>query len=268
MPAAFPPQNFFVFRPGGANLRGSEGIPVYDDFAELWADVTASSAPTKTVVLDDSDSATVTIPIGTYNFAGVRLVGRVSLRLAQEGFVFTSLASGVVIEDCQWIEGIAIINAPVGSGYFNYDAGGDFAIHIRRSFITAAASTPLINISGGTTLKMILDEGSQIGGSDSNVIYFTATDTLVPRLRGSSNIQDDVLNAPVGATVADLSLEPGCNFNTAQPDFLGTGVLSSDTSISVRYEPTTPAHWGTPPTTVKEALDTIASKINSLHGPV
>lgn len=258
-----PLNDVFVFQPGSTGpTRFDAGTQVYTDWAELYAELTASTAFQKTVVIDDTYVNQPTIPAGTYDFAGVRLVGRWSIRDAQQGLTFLVLSNGVVIEDCPWIENIYInLSAGVDDGFFNYDSGTDITLETRRAFLLCGSgSTPLINVSNTTTFRLIM-ERSRIGGSNGNVIYLTAADTLVPGLRNASEIFEDSLNAPVGATIADVDIAPGSKIDPTQTQWAGT-LPAFDSASDVVYDPSTPGNWSATPSDVGTALNALAVRAN------
>jgi len=264
-----PLNDVFVFQPGSTGpTRFDAGTQVYTDWADLYAELTASTAFQKTVVIDDTYTATPTIPAGTYDFAGVRLVGRWSIRNAQQGLTFLVLSNGVVIEDCPWIENIYInLTAGVDDGFFNYDSGTDITLETRRAvLLCGSGSTPLINVSNTTTFRLIMG-GSRIGGSSNNAIYLTAADTLVPTLRGASQIFQDTLNAPVGVTIADVDIAPGSKIDPTQTQWAGT-LPAFDSASHVVYDPSTPRDWSVAPSDVGAALDDLAAANNSARETV
>lgn len=262
-----PLQDTFVFQPGGTNRRISEGIPIYTNFTHLWGEVLASTASQKTVILDDTASATISIPAGTYDFTGVQLVGRWSLRTTQKGYVLLSLPAGVTLDNLQVVEGIGILSHPAGGGVFRYNSATDFTVQYRRCYFTAAADTTLISLSGGTTLRLLL-ERTQFGNG-FNMITMTASDILSIEAYQRSIVNDDLITGPVGATLADTAIEAGSSINTAQTNFAGSGTLIDNSAIRVKYIAGTPGNWATSaPTDLANAVDRLASAFNALHGPV
>ena len=90
----------FIFQPGGTAVDN-----VYDNFAVLYADLTASSVPKKRVILDDSVTSPVNLPAGTFNLAGVTLTnGKVS----DQGGAYTHISwnPAAVIQNVARIENL------------------------------------------------------------------------------------------------------------------------------------------------------------------
>ena len=261
-----PLNDVFVFQPGSTGpTRFDAGTQVYTDWADLYAELTASTAFQKTVVIDDT-YVFPSIPAGTYDFAGVRLVGRWSTRSNAEGYVFLTLSSGVVIEDCPWVENFRIGNS-LGSGYFNYDSGTNFGLEIRRSLLDSnGGSAPLINVSNTTTLQLYVDR-STIGGNLQNCVYLTATDTLEPTLRGASLIDQNALNAPTGATLSNQDIAPGSKIDPTQAQWVDP-LPAFDSASHVVYDPSTPGDWSVAPSDVGAALDDLAAANNSARETV
>lgn len=254
----------FVFQPGGTNRRLSEGAAIYTNFATLYADFTASTAVRKEILLDDAFSATVTIPAGSYNLNGGKLVGRYSTRTMQEGQVMVSFPSGVTITNMAEVENIAV-NHPAGVGTpIVYGSGTTVAPVIRRCLFTCPTGNPLISITNGTTCNFHVLDRSFIG--QGQVVFTMAANTSIGfRLGGNSIINDDVILGDATTTCTGVNADAGSKINQAQSNFAGTGSFADNAASDVMYVATSSANWnGTPPNTVADALDRIASAL----GPI
>lgn len=260
--------DIFVYQPGGTNRRASEGVAIYTDFAVLWADVQASTAIEREILIDDTFTAVPAIPTGSYNLSGIRLRGRQSLRPSQEGFVFLSLPSGTTLQEATYMENF-LVNHPAAAGIsITYSSGSETNVIYRKCFFYTVASETLISISGGTTVLMNLHERSQLGAGQ-NVINMTAADTLSLRAFGRSSVADDVVTGPVGATLANISIEAGSYMNQTQSNFSGTGTLEDNSAGLVAYTASVPGDWAvSPPNDVASAIDRIASLVASIHGTI
>lgn len=258
----------FVFQPGGTNRRLGEGLPIYTNFALLWADVQASTAVEREILVDDTFTAVPAIPTGTYNMSGIRIRGRYSLRATQEGFVFLSLPAGTTLQEPSYMENL-LINHPVGAGIsITFTSGGDTFVLLKRCFFVTTVGETLMSISGGTTVRMYLTEASQLGAGQ-NVINMTAADTLSLKAYGRSSVTDDVITGPVGATLTNITIEAGSYMNQTQTNFLGTGTLTDNSAGLVAYEAGVPGDWATTtPNDLASAVDRLASAYFALHGQV
>jgi hypothetical protein len=260
----------FIFQPGGTNRRLSEGVPIYTDWARLYADLSASTAPSKVVLVDDTFTAVPTIPAGIYDFTGTRLQGRWSLRalLGTErlGLVELNFITGARIDNCPIIEGIYLPLPNSIATPFRWNTDG--AVWLIRAFVySVSGSNPLMEVVGGSDVYFHLTEESILGGFSTTVMELFGSSTVKFRAINNSSLSDDALKGAVTETVGGFRADIGSNMNLTQPLFLGTIPSSSNdqSASSLKYTPTTTGDWsGADPTTVQQALDRIASVL----GPV
>jgi len=296
-----PAQDTFIFQPGGVNRRFSEGVPVYTVWAELMADLAASTSPKKTILIDDTITSPIPIPVGTWDLTGVKLTnGRHSAQTGSQTFSLLSIASGAVLTGLTYMEGMAVILSTSIGTPISYTTDTNVVL---RDCIFAISGTgvPFWSVSGGATVNFTLDH-TAINGSTSaaGAITVSGSSTVVIKCRNDSQLVDDTIYGTGSDTLADLSNDAGSSMSEIQTGFLGSigavapGALkvrvddtgfsaisgtnvqstlaSIDTAVGFAltasgtgYSPGTPGDWtGSPPADVGSALDRIAAAVAGL----
>lgn len=257
----------FVFQPSGTASNG-----VYTSWSDLYTDLAASTAPVREVILDDSALGAypdpVVIPSGTYDFSGVKIVGRPSERASISGFLEIELANGATIENCAGIKNIVLINhggaGPTppakGSGTFSFDSGLTFQyFEIDRCFLGSLSDNTIINISNSTFLVALLKNRSSIS-PNSTAITVENGSSLDFRLIGGSTINDDcIADTLSGGTLSYSYVDAGSKYNVSQTNFGGTKPTEVESSNTVQYSPANPGDWSSPPNNVMDALNFLAA---------
>jgi hypothetical protein len=260
----------FVFQPSGTASNG-----VYTSWSDLYTDLAASTAPVREVILDDSALGAypdpVKIPPGTYDFSGVKIVGRPSERPGNLGFLEIELETGATIENCAGIKNILLINhgglGPTppakGSGIFSFNSGALVAnaqyFEIDRCFLGSLSNNKIIDVSNSTFLVALFKNRSLVG-ANSTAITVNGGSSLDFRLIGGSRISDDcIADTGSAGTLSYSHIDAGSTYNLSQASFFGTKPTEAESTVSVQYSPTNPGDWSSPPNNVKAALDSLAA---------
>ena len=260
----------FVFQPSGTASNG-----VYTSWSDLYTDLAASTAPVREVILDDSALGAypdpVVIPSGTYDFSGVKIIGRPSERPGNLGFLEIELQTGAIIENCAGIKNILLINhgglgpspAAKGEGIFSFNSGALVAnaqyFEIDRCFLGSLLNKTIINISNSTFLVTLFKNRSFVA-ANSTAITVENGSTLDFRLIGGSSINDDcIADTLSGGTLIYGHIDAGSTYNVSQTSFGGAKPTEVESTTRVQYSPTNPGDWSSPPNNVKAALDSLAA---------
>jgi len=100
------------------------------------------------------------------------------------------------------------------------------------------------------------------------MITMTAADTLSIEAFQRSVVNDDLITGPGGATIADTAIEAGSIINPVQVNFAGSGSLTENSALRVKYIAGTPGDWAGSPTELASAIDRLAAAFTAIHGPV
>lgn len=229
---------------------------VYATFPEALA---AAQTLVGLVTVELAPDPASEIPAGIYDFQN---------RIAISGRLNLTGPSPTIVRD-----GATFINL------FSFDL---------QTFLQTESLSPVVEVAAGSTVGFILQEGSEITTLPGAAPFFSVADTgvlfLIGRFGGristgpvpvvdlvspgsvlsaqlydDASIEDDILSG-VGTAFFE-SRSPASRFSSTQTAF--TGFLSigfSSLSSNVAYSAVVPADWsGSPPATVQEALDRLAS---------
>ena len=210
----------FIFQPNGAATKN-----VYTNFITLYNDLSASTAPKKRIILDDS-SGPVVIPAGTFNLAGVTLTnGKVD---ANTSAPVTSMGwtPGTDMQNVSRMENIVAFAAsgPGAGTPFSYTTDGYVVLdHCVFANINPLGDT-VLSVSGGSTVYFhVHDTVFGMGAPSGPVVQCSGTDTLHFILRGTSIVGEDSLFGNPGDKVDSAELCPGGTFSTTQTNWTSTG---------------------------------------------
>jgi len=258
----------FIFLPGGTAPYPSKNV--YTDFALLYADLNASTAPKKRIILDDTHTSPIPFPAGTFNLAGVTLTNR---RVSDQGNlarthihdVTTGWNAGTVFQNVARIEGLQALVTAAGAGTpFTFTT--DSVVYMENCWWAQIAATgdPFFSVSGGSTVTFHCTD-TKVGDNTGAVVSGSGTDTISFTLRGTSSIGPDSLKGAAGDAVAGVDLSPGSSFDATQTHWSGV-VLPAMVSPAgnVDFDPTgMTTAVGTDVQTAIEELDVAVTAIGS-----
>lgn len=213
MPARFPVSNVFVFRPGAASgTRADAGVPVYTDFSQLYAEMSAVAAGQQVELLFDmTGAASCDIPAGTYDMTNVRWRGWGGWGPDdRDARAIVHLLSGVTISNLSWLENINL-NSNASTNPITISAGRMFFRHCLISVI--GGQGPIFQVTGTTSTNLYLERTTFGAGSPILTMASTGTLRLVVRDEGCSIHTD-----PVAGTVGTVEVQ----YNPASAVSLGT----------------------------------------------
>lgn len=243
---------YFVYKPSGT----AEGN-VYDDFSELYTDLTAVNDGTRAIILIIDDSAiasetAVTLPAGTFNLQNVIIVSvspsNASYAVNERAYSsYTALAfnATTIFSNPGGFIGRFLIRSTSSSAtpiIFDSGAAGDAqrktfylkdCIVSNFDYLTGSLplsdNRPIIIVENATDMEIICDS-SQIGGSNRHVIDIDTTSSLKLVLRNQSNLETGALKGTGGATLEVVS-GADCIFSTTQNDWVVNPIPLTDITI-------------------------------------
>lgn len=233
----------------------------YPDWNDLMDALSTVSGLKQIVVATPPDpTSAVTIPAGTYDMAGISLVGETFVSLRIEDAVFQNLTS---ISNLSISVGLAVANTVPS---FVYDDGNNHVLNLDRVnlIVTINATAALIEISNGSSLSMWATDASFRGLFGVPTITVDATSSLTARAIGGTpgnewggvSGNEAFVDVALGGTFV-LEIGTGDTF-FADDNLAGPTLLSrlddyeADGAVGVVWNVSVP-------TNVKDALDRIAA---------
>ena len=218
----------FIFRPD----EPSPGQNVYDDFDDLYADLVASPAPRKRIVLDGSITSPVPIPEQTYDLSGVMIT---TSRENIAELPPPDEAHAILGTNISWGENTVLLNAsrvqnlsvfetdPAGDAGtpFQYDAG--MSVSFENCLLhTFNHLVPLIKVSGVSVSfhlwNTIFNFGDDAGGGQGPMLELDGTSSVGFTLHGQSRVGASALRGSSSSQViSSISSSAESRFSPLQP---------------------------------------------------
>lgn len=212
----------FVFQPGGAPAGN-----VYDDWADVMTAIAAVGG--YVTVQIDTTFAAATIPAGAYDLSNVVLLGslcgpRVSLAIAI-GVTFTGRLPV--------FRGLDVANNATAAVFVA--TGIDVPLCLQDTRL-ASTVTAFMELSGGATATVHLEDGSELLNAGAAVIDLDASDAVI-RLGDRSIVNIDTIDGNgTSAITLDVQSETATPYQVSA-GFAGTWtILPGHYSRSVIYE--------------------------------
>lgn len=246
------------------NVTGSDGI-IFSDWASMLGNISTIPGIKEVIIRTPNISTPATIPAGTWDMTGIRLVGELPSTSA--------IVNDAVFENLSYISTLQLLIGNVANSVpnFRFNSGLNVMAFDQVSFealnLTVA---PFFEISGSATLA-ITNSGTLYLASGSPTPIFDVQDTAslglssASRIGSGNNYGGGSGNQPwiSVAGTAFASINGFSGSDSFFPDDQAPSIVG--VNLAENYFAGNPADWvGTPPVSLKDAVDRIAAAL----GPI
>jgi hypothetical protein len=258
----FPAPTTFIFRPGATSgTRFDAGVPVYSDWDALYTDLTAASG-NRVVILDDSLTSPVPIPAGTYNLAGVTLTNDgVSAVVTQQNQTQVTWATGTELVNASLVEGLVFLATVISLNTpLRYTTAGFDGTLERCVFTGVASADAIIAVSGGGSVSLHLREVTISGGAGGEPLEVSGTTTVNLLLYSTVFPADTIVGIGTDTLTATV-LDGEARYDSTQVGFAGT--KPSGDLVGASKIPVDDSGWSNLPasTDLQSTLDDIDTAV-------
>ncbi len=219
----------YTFRPGASET----GPFLWNDFNDLYtaldaARTAAQGAVQFTVVLDDSITSPVVIPIDTFDLTNVKLRGAGTTYNTQAA---VSIVNGAILDNAHHFENLSIVSAGPSTP-FTYSAAAGVSVYLDRTSVEASTSSAFA-VVGTTVAAFLLTNNSSFSTGALNVQDTAQVNVLVD---SAGLVNSDSIATAAGTNVQVIATAGSATLYTDQADASpGTVSFSSNTACLLWY---------------------------------